>query len=451
MGAWGEGIFDNDAAGDWLDQLVESGKSAAIDKALSLAIKAKAGELEADEAAAALAAAEVVAAARGHRHAELPSEAREWLADAGYVAAGATGELAAKAVQRVRDDSELAELWAEGDDVAAWKRGIAALLDRLAKPAKPPKAKKPGPAKAKAPPQASPRNALAALRKKRVFVVKQPGKAAPNWCCGIGSRSDKQPLGDADMEHFLQLPSIEDLSLSRYKITDAGVQHLAGMTRLTRLELKDMPITDASAPTFDRLTEIASLDLSNTKVGDEVLRRIGRMKGLRELNMSHTRITDAGIEHLTACTKLTGILVSGTQITDESFHTLAQIASIDRIIAGKTAVTVRGIEMLKPLAKLTNLHLENTSLDDEACGILSGYEGLASLSLSGTRITGKGLARLLTLKKLTWLTVSYTAISDADVPTLLQFPKGTIFALHTNITAKGKKQIVESGCTWISA
>jgi hypothetical protein len=451
MGAWGDGVFENDAAGDWLDQLVESGKSTAIDEALSLAVEAKPERLEADEAGAALAAAEVVAAARGHRHAELPGEAKDWIANSAYFPTPPIGDLAVKAVKRVRDDSELAELWAEADEVAAWKRGIAALLYRLAKPAKPPKARKPAAANAKAPPKASPRNAMAALRQKRVFVVKQPGKAAPNWCCGIGSKSDKQPLDDADMEHFLQLPMLEDLSLSRYKITDAGIQHLAGMTQLTRLELKEMPITDACASTFDKLTGIASLDLSNTKVGDEVLRRIGGMMSLRELNLSHTSITDAGIKHLLARIKLTGILISGTRITDESFRTLAQIASIDRIIADKTAVTVRGVAMLKPLAKLSNLNLDNTALGDDACGVLSGYKDLESLSLSGTRITGAGLARLLSLKKLTWLTVCDTAISDADVPTLIQFPKGNIFALRTKISAKGKKQIAESGCTWISA
>jgi hypothetical protein len=50
VGAWGEGVFENDAAGDWLKQLVCLGKSNAIDKAISFAIKAKPGRLEADEA-----------------------------------------------------------------------------------------------------------------------------------------------------------------------------------------------------------------------------------------------------------------------------------------------------------------------------------------------------------------------------------------------------------------
>ncbi|MCI0361602.1 MAG: DUF4259 domain-containing protein [Planctomycetaceae bacterium] len=450
MGAWGEGVFENDQAGDWLDQLVESGKPSAIDTALSVAIKARPGQLDADDAAAALAAAEVVAAARGHRHADLPDDVKQWLASSRYAPTAAAVALCVKSVARVRDDSELAELWAEGDELAAWNRGISGLLARLAKPAKATKPRKAVAAKPKAAPKPSPRTAIAALKKKRVFVVKQPGKSAPNWCCGIGSKTDKQPLNDADMEHFLQLQTLEDLSLTRYKLTDAGLRSLAGMTRLTKLELKEMPITDACAATFERLTGIRSLNLSQTKVGDAVLEQVGRMTQLHELDLRHTRVTDAGIKHLTTCTELIGIMVEGPQITDESLRWLSRIPSLQRIIADGTGVTVSGLKQLKPLAKLTYLSLDDTALGDEACGVLASYENLDGINLSGTTVTGVGLSKLLRLKKLDWIGLSRTVLTDADIPTLLQFPKANIFVHQTKITAKGKQQIADSGHSWIN-
>lgn len=450
MGAWGDAVFENDAAGDWLDQLVASGKLTAIDKALSFAVTAKPGRLEADEACEALAGAEVIAAARGHRHADLPDDVKEWLVTSGYAPAEASVALSVKAVERVRDESELAELWAEGEELAAWKRGVRGLLDRLAKPAKAPKPRKAIAAKSKLPPKPSPRAAVAALKKKRVFVVTQPGKAAPNWCCGIGSKTDKQPLNDADMEHFLQLETLEDLSLSRHKITDAGVRYLAGMMRLQKLELKEIPITDASASVFENMTGLMKLNLSNTKVGDAVLKQVARMKKLNELDLSRTCITDAGVRHLASCTELSAILVRGTRLTDESLRWLSRIPSLKRIIADQTAVTVAGLKLLKPLANLTQLSLDGTALDDEACGLLAGYETLESLSLEATQITGTGLLKLLALKKLSWIGLSRTALTDADIPTLLQFPKATIWVHHTKITANGKQQIAESGHSWIS-
>lgn len=450
MSAWGDGVFEDDQACDWLDQLIESGKSTAIDKALSVALKAKPGRLEADEASAALAAAEVVAAARGHRHADFPDDAKEWLATSGYVPTESSLVLCVKTVERVRDDSELMELWAEGDELPAWKRGISGLLGRLAKPAKAAKPKKTVAAKSKAAPKPSPRTAVAALKKKRVFVVTQPGKSAPSWCCGSGSKTDKQPLNDADMEHFLQLETLEELSLSRYKITDDGVRHLAGMTRLHKLELKEIPITDASASVFEKMTGVTELNLSNTKVGDAVLKQVARMKKLNELDLSRTCITDAGVKHLASCTELSAILVRGNRVTDESLRWLSRIPSLKRIIADQTAVTVAGLKLLKPLANLTQLSLDGTALDDEACGLLAGYGTLESLSLEATRITGTGLLKLLALKKLNWIGLSRTALTDADIPTLLQFPKATIWVHHTKITKNGKQQIAESGHSWIS-
>lgn len=450
MSAWGDGVFENDQAGYWIDQLVESGKSMAIDKALSFALKAKPGRLEADEASEALAAAEVVAAARGHRHADLPDDAKEWLATSGYVPTESSCALCVKTVERVRDDSELMELWAEGDELSAWNRGIRGLLGRLAKPAKAPKPRKPVVAKSKTPPKPSPRTAIAALKKKGVHVVTMRGAKVPTMGIGIGHKTDKQPLNDADMEHFLQLETLEDLSLSRYKITDNGVRHLAGMTRLHKLELKEIPITDASAPVFKHMTGVMSLVLSNTKVGDAVLEQIARMKKLQELDLNHTRITDAGIKHLTTCSKLSAILVASTQITDESLRWLSRIPSLKRIIADKTAITVAGLKLLKPLANLTYLSLNNTTLDDEACGVLASYETLDGLNLEGTQIAGAGLSKLLALKKLDWIDLSRTGLTDADIPTLLQFPKANIWVRHTKITAKGKQQIAESGHNWIS-
>lgn len=62
MGTWGSSVFENDAAEDWMGELLEEGRSPLIDQALRAVER---GSTEADDCAAALAAAEVVAAARG--------------------------------------------------------------------------------------------------------------------------------------------------------------------------------------------------------------------------------------------------------------------------------------------------------------------------------------------------------------------------------------------------
>jgi len=457
MGAWGEGIFENDAAGDWLDQLVESGKANAIDKALSFAIKAKPGYLEADEASAALAAVEVIAAARGHRHSDLPDEVKEWLAGSGYVPTAETVASGIRAAERVRDDSELEELWDEGDELAAWKRGVSSLLNRLAKPAKPPKPRKPASTKSKSLPKPSPRNAVAALRKNRLFFVTREGSPSPYWCKGSGSHTDKQPLRDADMEHFRQLLALEELSLHRYGITDEGIRSLVGMHRLQKLELMEMPITDVSAPVFQGMTAVTTLDLSGTAIGDAVLEHVGRMTKLETLRLSKTlpfaktpgfgiAVTDVGLKHVVGCQSLEMIGLEGTRITDAGLKWLARIPTLERLSLEATCVTGAGLSQLRPLRKVTYFNLADTPLDDAACEVLAGFQSVDWLDLEGTQVTGSGVRKLLTLKSLQSLNLSKTNLTDADIPTLLEFPeRTTIYVLKTNITPKGKKRIQDSG------
>lgn len=131
MGAWDTGIFDNDDAMDWVVRLENNGPSA-IAEALDAAL-GTAGYLERNLGASALAAAEVVAALRGRPGPALPPEVTAWVAEhpdepGDDVAARAQG-----VVDRVVDPqtSEVAELWNDVEDGAAWRQGVANLRQRL--------------------------------------------------------------------------------------------------------------------------------------------------------------------------------------------------------------------------------------------------------------------------------------------------------------------------------
>ena len=131
MGAWGSGPFDNDDAGDWVWELEDDVDGSVIIDALSVVVDTPIDEQpEAPDCSNALAAAEIVAAALGHRGPELPTEASVWIsAHASLVEPGLIA-LATGAVERIAIDSELKDLWDEaGDD--AWAAGVSDLLSRL--------------------------------------------------------------------------------------------------------------------------------------------------------------------------------------------------------------------------------------------------------------------------------------------------------------------------------
>jgi hypothetical protein len=126
MGAWGAGTFDNDDALDWLDDLVD-GASDAIRGALEAT---EAESIEAPDASSALAAAEVVAAALGNPAADLPGEVSDWLEANGAKSAAALAPLARQAVERIRANSELKDLWEETDP-SEWTAAVDDLHKRL--------------------------------------------------------------------------------------------------------------------------------------------------------------------------------------------------------------------------------------------------------------------------------------------------------------------------------
>lgn len=129
MGAWGTGVFENDAALDWFDALERRGADAVL--AALQTIPEEDDYIEADQAAEALAAAEIVAAALGHPAAGLPGEATDWVqAHAGEIDSTLV-PLAVDAVTRIRTDSEPQALWEESDSGAEWHAVVDDLLARL--------------------------------------------------------------------------------------------------------------------------------------------------------------------------------------------------------------------------------------------------------------------------------------------------------------------------------
>ena len=130
MGAWGLKSFDNDDAMDWVAELEEAGAEA-VKASLDAALNDN-DELESPEACEALAAAEVVAAAKTGDPTNLAQDAASALArHASEIATPENIVLAKDAVERIKAKSELRDLWQETDEFDAWIKDVEALESRL--------------------------------------------------------------------------------------------------------------------------------------------------------------------------------------------------------------------------------------------------------------------------------------------------------------------------------
>jgi hypothetical protein len=126
MGAWGVQFTENDGALDFLGEVADSRDWAAVSQQLQTFVD----DDEYEEAEAAFAACELVAAALGKASPHLEDELASW-AVAHESEATNLRQLATKVANLIATESELNELWAEADEYAEWQASVENLKSRL--------------------------------------------------------------------------------------------------------------------------------------------------------------------------------------------------------------------------------------------------------------------------------------------------------------------------------
>ncbi len=84
-------------------------------------------------------------------------------------------------------------------------------------------------------------------------------------------------------------------------------------------------MTDGGLKHLKGLTKLQSLDLSHTEVTDAGLEHLRGLTGLQSLNLMWCiKLTDLGLEHLKALRKLQTLVLSNTNVTDAGVKKLRQ-------------------------------------------------------------------------------------------------------------------------------
>ncbi|HEY6250450.1 MAG TPA: DUF4259 domain-containing protein [Candidatus Angelobacter sp.] len=123
------GNFGNDDASDWVYDLEESNGADLLKEAFS---DVNAHSYEATDCRIALAAAEIIAAAKGQPPTDLPEKARKWLGNQEEVEdIKALAKKAIAVVNKISVKSDLRDEWEESDSWHEWQQVVEGLRRRL--------------------------------------------------------------------------------------------------------------------------------------------------------------------------------------------------------------------------------------------------------------------------------------------------------------------------------
>jgi len=132
MGAWGPGSLENDDASDWLGDFCDEPDKESVSNALSTVAEMDADVYpEVPECSVSLAAAEVIAALKGAPAPDMPHEVKECVSKLKVKADPGIISLALRAVERIKTNSELKELWDKSESSDEWYAALGNLEARL--------------------------------------------------------------------------------------------------------------------------------------------------------------------------------------------------------------------------------------------------------------------------------------------------------------------------------
>ena len=134
--------------------------------------------------------------------------------------------------------------------------------------------------------------AIDSIKKNGGLVLPSPGREN-HWDIQFQLRG--RDLTDDGLADVARLGNVIELNLRDTKITSAGLVHLKGLAKLTRLHLERTNVGDEGIANLTKLTTLEYLNLYGTKITDKSLGHLAGLKNLRQLYVWQTDVTDAGI------------------------------------------------------------------------------------------------------------------------------------------------------------
>lgn len=174
-------------------------------------------------------------------------------------------------------------------------------------------------------------------------------------------------VDDAALAHVSQLATLRILKLEySQQLTDKGLEHIAGLTQLSELDLAFVPVSDQSIESLTQLKSLKKLYLYGTLISDEGLRRLPELPELEVLYVGRdegAEISDVSVEILTARQSLKTLGIPGTRFSPAGIQKLRDELPSCTLVGAETVQTASTVS--EPAVPMSNGTANSTVTLDE--------------------------------------------------------------------------------------
>jgi hypothetical protein len=190
-------------------------------------------------------------------------------------------------------------------------------------------------------------------------------------------------FNDEWMPNIAKLTNLKTLRFTNNgKLTDAGMEQLAGLKNLEAFSFVGTQITGKAYAKFAGFTKLIKVSHRGSSINDEGLKELcDHLPNLESISLAHAKFSNAGAANLAKLTKLKGFEIGTPNATPRALVHLQKLP-LESLQLGEGFESIECIPLIKGIATLRRLTLTNaTKLTDDDLKTIAGLTQMEHVEL----------------------------------------------------------------------
>lgn len=209
------------------------------------------------------------------------------------------------------------------------------------------------------------------------------------------------------------------------KLTDAGMEKLAGLTNLEQFSFVGTQMTGRAYAKMTGWTKVTRVSHRGSKIDDEGIKELcDHLPNLESISLAHAHFTDAGAVHLAKLKKLKGLELGLSAGTPAALKNILGLP-LEYLQLGEGFDGPESLSIIKAIPTLKRVTLTGAGkLDDAGLALAADLKQLDQLEIGGLKLPDERLPQLAAfgfLKELKLINrpAGYPAETQAKIKALL--------------------------------